>query len=1187
MAPRTSSSLQPSRSLRAVASSVLLGAAMVAGLGVAPEAHAFKWTTDYNHPDLKWQTIETEHFYVHYPVSKKGPEGNPHYVDATWAARKVATVSDEMWEPMCAEFNYYLVEKVHIMLLDQPDDLEGFTVPAFDWIVISANPGGSFYRMRGRMEWFADVMVHEFAHVVSLKEAAPYTEHSFGVGIGGLYQDGVNDTFTGGEIFLMDTDPTWWVEGGAEYWSDEAGYNWWTPSRDQNLRATMLEERWLNADEWISHGQTVGWGDGERRYQQGYSFALYLRQRFGDDAYTAIGEHSAKKWKADWRKNVQEVTGFTVDELHADHKAYLMAKYEGVREAVRDSGEAVGRELITAPGAWEYTDPAGRDAWYEKPFKDRKDEREQKGGTWDFHPQVSQDGRWFAEVSRAALVFKPWIREQYIGLGADFDSITNAQRLQDQADKSGRLYAAFDYGFDFIPGRDAVVVTANEGLLNNPAASVERDGYDWNQLYIADLTSPATEKRKHADGKEEVATWSKFKWNKHAKKVYTPIPNTQRGVEPRVSPDGQWVAYFEYASGTHNLAVIKLDGSEKRLLTDYHDGTWMQSLDWSPDGTKLLLTMFHNFEQDMYLVDVASGKFEAWTRDKWEVQDPHWANDGWIYFSAEPEGIFNIYRMNPETRDVQQVTNVFTGAQMPHITPEGDLLYVNFTGHGWKGFSLERSEFLLRPVGAFVTKGIDQAEVQADLAYSEDLSHWGDRTGPYRATLRNWMSPTIIPMVRLDNDSMVNLALSGGFQFQATDFVQNHQLSGQTMLGEDSIFSANYMNNKLALTWGLLGGHYRGKFDYALLIDDDEDLDTTFDQSVWDGKNHSYQSWGGLYAGYAINHQLQAFASLFMSEFGFRGSSDSAFNPYMRRGELSLSLSYTTFGDYGRYVANARGGRVIDLNVGRAHTDIVFASQNGHDTDDGQIVDAYGFNSVQIDWTEQIPSPSFGSKWLKKQKPTIQLNWQAGVIDRNVQFQDEFRAGGAHPYQLGYSNGNVQPNNQFQGYPAWSLSGETMIVMAAAYRVPLLRDMRIDWGILHLHDLIAQVSGTAGNLWSYRIADEAIADPSRWYYDGYGQRVAYDSADVRREIPFVDSAYKNGNYMLYDAAAELRLRSALMNSSFDSFVRVAYGFQPVSGINDINGDDINDTSDPGTGNSISQEREKPGPRIFIGVGTGW
>ena len=96
---------RPLQILRQFALAALVSAAALplAFEGVA-EA---KFTFPTNHPDLQWMSIETEHFVVHYPVSKRDPK-NAHWFSTEWAARKVAKVSEEMWPKMCAHFNYYL-----------------------------------------------------------------------------------------------------------------------------------------------------------------------------------------------------------------------------------------------------------------------------------------------------------------------------------------------------------------------------------------------------------------------------------------------------------------------------------------------------------------------------------------------------------------------------------------------------------------------------------------------------------------------------------------------------------------------------------------------------------------------------------------------------------------------------------------------------------------------------------------------------------------------------------------------------------------------------------------------------------------------------------------------------------------------------------------------------------------------
>ena len=129
-----------------------------------------------------------------------------------------------------------------------------------------------------------------------------------------------------------------------------------------------------------------------------------------------------------------------------------------------------------------------------------------------------------------------------------------------------------------------------------------------------------------------------------------------------------------------------------------------------------------------------------------------------------------------------------------------------------------------------------------------------------------------------------------------------------------------------------------------------------------------------------------------------------------------------------------------------------------------------------------------------------------------------------------------------------------------------------------------QFGGTAGNLWSYR----PPSDPSRSYRSQYDDRIAYDPSDVKREVPFKDVAYKNGNRMLYDAFAEVRVASVFRDGMYwNSFLRFAYGFNDIRGFGDVDGDNIFNTSQTGVGDQLSDEQEASGWRLYLGLGTGW
>jgi Tol biopolymer transport system component len=1176
------------------------------------EAHAERWVFSSNHTDLEWKTLETEHFAFHYPVSKK-KEGNEHYLTAEYSAGRFATVAEENWHDMCAEFNYFLKEKIHVLVVNQGDDLEGFTIPTWDWIVMSANPGGGMFSYsRGRMEWFSTVFAHEFAHVVSLKANAAHAEPTFLTALGGLYNNGINygnagsslnHSSIGIEIPIGDSDSVWWVEGGAEFWSGSTNVNWWTSARDRTVRSSVLEDRLLTYPEWqtrMGKSQT-GWNEGERYYQGGHSFALYIRERFGHRVFAQFALEYGKAWRPSFETVVEDVTGVDSETLYYDWKEFITKKYNSQYDRVKAKGEVVGTEMIGFKPEWEYKNPKERDTWLgdkvgvkERGWFGKKTSREREAakegtGRWTFEPRVSPDGKYFGSVNRGAIVISPADR----ALARSFTGVVPSDKLklEKSSNKSFVVpYGGFDHGWDFVPGQDAIVLTGKEDSHpKNVFSTVTQidlnlDGYNWNEIYLFKYPNMVTEKHGNRTIKRRMATKGYLKkkmwdgeWNK--------VPNTKRGSDPAVSPDGKRMAFLQYTDGTINLATINLDGSDKKLLTNYSDGTWMRIVDWSPDGKQLVLMLFRNFQQNLYTVNADGSDLKPIMMDEWEEQDPHWsATDGKIYFSADPDGISNIFSYDPANGEFVQITNVINGAYSPQITNDGDLVYHYYTANGWKIYGIPKNQFLNENASHLFNTNYGEAHASDFLKETLDYSHFDAMTSKY-SPLKSISSPVLIPIYRLENDSTTNWGMQGGGQFQLMDYAQFNQLFGFFLLGEDSIFQMGYTNDMLFATWFVYAGYFQGKFDQGFLLDQDQNPETSEDQKVYEIKRNQSQRFGGFATSYTWNSRFSTTLGVRGFDFGLKSIDSTTFEPFMWSITSELTGRWSNNGWLARN-PNPYYGRTIDFTLSHSWTDIVYEAYGGVTIDDGEELDAYEYNSLELRWTENYSIPTFGSKFLKearKRKHVIQVDAQVGVVDRNVSGNDEFRAGGRHPYNFGY--GSIQPNTQFAGYPSFSLSGETMMIMNMAYRFPITRPEQ-NWliGPLYLYGVYAQFSGTAGNLWSF----VPPSNPSEFYRSRFEERIAYDKADIKREIPFRDVAYKNGNRMLYDAAFEVRVNSGLYHTqTWDSFVRLAYGFNAIRGFGDVDGDDIFDTNDSALGDELSSEVEPAGFRFYLGLGTGW
>ncbi|MDP6934262.1 MAG: hypothetical protein QGG40_15155, partial [Myxococcota bacterium] len=83
----------------------------------APDAHA-RAGYDWNHPDVVFNTLETEHFYLHWPESTR-PVDDPHWFTTEFTAEQLARIAEESYDDICSQFDYYLDEKVHVVIYDQ------------------------------------------------------------------------------------------------------------------------------------------------------------------------------------------------------------------------------------------------------------------------------------------------------------------------------------------------------------------------------------------------------------------------------------------------------------------------------------------------------------------------------------------------------------------------------------------------------------------------------------------------------------------------------------------------------------------------------------------------------------------------------------------------------------------------------------------------------------------------------------------------------------------------------------------------------------------------------------------------------------------------------------------------------------------------------------------------------------
>ena len=1117
-----------------------------------------------NHPEVEWHTLETEHFYFHWPESGL-PEDDPHWFTAEWTASALADIAETSYPLICAQFDHFLVEKTHVVVYDQDTGWQGngFAIAEMDWTGFAAE-WGPLFRERGRMEFLSDVFVHEFAHIVSLKAYLPWSEGTTWLEIGGLSEDeewvrrwgykpepGINVDL--GASFLMSAHtPFWWAEGGAEYWSHQAGYNFWGTSRDAYLRMTVLEDRVLDHDEWTTRIDKEGM-DGERGYNQGYSFGLYLRDRFGVDTYGRMAAINAERWRWSWDTVVEEATGVESEQLHADWKLWLEGKYAEQKATIEARAPIVeGEELsVTQP------------IWLTPEWEDLdKGEREVEldgDSAWVDMPIWSADGQYLAWFGNGLEIVKGE-PGQWGALGGVYVDEEDSKAV----DAYDRRHTS-DYWVRNSPvafSGDRLVAVGSEDWApewrRNQGFTFNADGYTWNQLLVGTLS-------------EDPKKGLEVEW--------TPVPNTLRATEATWSPDGEWLYFARYHDGSQDLWRIKPDGTEGEKLTDFGDGTQFQGLSFTPDGRGLVTGIYRNYQQDIVIYEVETGEFWRVTDTEADETDPKVGPDGRIWFTSDLDGVYNVYSLDLETRVVERQTNVYGGAYGASVAPSGDLAYTAITGHGFKVKLVKHADLLGLPWDYPGLCGIDFDACQDDKAWMEfrpDLPDASALSVDYKA--RKAQFPvTGWPIARLSDK---NVEVGAGFAFG--DYSEAHYIDGQLTVGKDNWIAVSYWNNTFwpSLMVGFSRYSYKGTYGYGI---DQDELPETNDIYVVDVKFEQLSDDVYASASYLPSDSIWISVGGDMSRYSFRDNGDGdTWVPYVVSSGVGFYAEWSPqavgYG-WGDDWINPRGGRRVYVDYQHRWSNLVDKDIAGFVYDDGDGLESYAYNRVQLSYSEFLPVGWFGLT----DHHTLQLDFEGGYIDRNVMGWDEFVAGGRHPYHWG--SGTIGNNVQFAGFEGWSLTGETMLIANASYRFPLLRDMNLKTGPVYTDTVYMQVYGSIGNLWSYRVEGPTHVEGYSVVPDGEGQ--------VRREVPFQDYAAKNSapgsnNYYLSDVGVEFRVRQFIWNDwDWDSFVRLAYGMQPTGGYGDVNADLIQSSVARDAASELSTEVEDSTVRVYVGLGTGW
>jgi Tol biopolymer transport system component len=128
------------------------------------------------------------------------------------------------------------------------------------------------------------------------------------------------------------------------------------------------------------------------------------------------------------------------------------------------------------------------------------------------------------------------------------------------------------------------------------------------------------------------------------------------GTNPQISPNGRRVAYVQQDAQTKRRAVwiMNIDGTGKKRLSPEVLSHDEMDPRWSPDGNWIAFTSNNpadaknKTDSDIWLMTAEGKKRTQLTKNQSHDDAPCWNRDGtWIYFRSNRGGAWNVWRLAP------------------------------------------------------------------------------------------------------------------------------------------------------------------------------------------------------------------------------------------------------------------------------------------------------------------------------------------------------------------------------------------------------------------------------------------------------------------------------------------------------------------------------------------------------------
>lgn len=590
-------------------------------LRVAPADAATRFA-----PDLKWRTLTTPHFEVHY------------YQGLEQTARDAADIAEHMHRRLSGRIGWTPGRRTHLILDDQTDLANGSATP-LPHNIITLNitpPAGDQGLALNHDRWLEMLVLHEYTHILHLDrvEGAPGVLRS----LLGRFPLAFPNVF----------NPVWMTEGLATYEETEGT----TGGRGRGaLYAGMLRTQALEGKLYpvsVASHPVHRWPAGTTRYLYGEDFLRYLAEKYGKQTVPDLVTHYSNNLiPYIVSGNVYHTVGTNLIPAWDDWRAQL---------TVKSQKEAIGR---THAG-----------------------ERLTRSGFHTRGPRISPDGRTVAFTERTQrdhtrILLMPADGKTPVDDGPQRElAWRNTGRALAWLDDGKLLFSQAEFSGTYRLRNDLYTLSVKNGKVRRLTRGA--------RLREADVR-PDGRVVAVQNGFPEPGDTALVLLNVNGKRASPPTALLAPGggaifSHPRFSPDGKTVAVsLQMGDGRRNVVRVDVKSSKVTLVTlgSARDADPA----WSPGGRYLLFSSDRTGTFNLFAQDLKKGRLYQVTNVPGGALSPEISPDGkTIYYTGLSGDGFDLYRMRFEPASWKpvkaQAATLAAPSQVEHVDePRRDRKY--------------------------------------------------------------------------------------------------------------------------------------------------------------------------------------------------------------------------------------------------------------------------------------------------------------------------------------------------------------------------------------------------------------------------------------------------------------------------------------------------------------------------------